>query len=1236
LIHANFRTVRTAALAFALTALAVVSALLALAPAASAAKETFATLGDIAGGTGGQFNQPRGIAVNQSGNGAAAGTFYVVDGNNNRIQQFSPAGEFVRTWGWGVRSSAPEFETCTVAEKCRKGSAGNEAGQLSNAQGIAVDQSTGNVFVANNGSRRISVFKPNGVFLGAFGWGALDGSDSLQFCTTVTGCAAPGSFPPGGGPVGGGQFGEIGGLATDDEGSLYVANRSSRRVDVFEPQLSDSVVTGVEFVRSFGWGAATGADEFEVCTASPCSAPGQTGTAPGQFNFGSPADVGVDSDGNLYALDNGNRRVQKFSPTPAPLESDLGAAALSATFANGNRIALAVQPESSHVFVIGNRQAAESQIGIVEMTSEGAAVDVHGTDFPGERAAGLAVDQPSNGDTVYFSSSAEAQHRVLALNDPALFPTAEPVTGITGTEATFGGQVVSEELESAYRFEYSTDGADWTAAADGTVPAQPGSIAVEETVGGLVPNTKYGVRLTAMRPAGSWRKSSEIVSFATPAISPTVSGGMATSVTGSSARLVAYLNPNHSATSYRFEYGTSAAYGSSTAAASAGDGSEETTVSQLVAGLAPNTTYHFRVVATNQAGEEVGPDLTFTTSSIIPAPPEGRAFELVSLADSNSQRPDASNNFEPTAASGGDAVAYMTLGPMPGSAGGGAIGNVVSRRGADGWTTDPLNPLQAPSLLGGSLLKLVSDDLSRVAIMGPSDPQPAPGGGEGTGNLFQLEPATDTFRTVSLHTPPYRLGQVIDASGGSRDLGVIVFEHNGNLLEEGNGERQLYMWTEATETIDLVGRQPETGEPMEYQTFLASLQAKNHAVSDDGSRIFFISNEEVNQIWVRIDGERSQNVSASQATVPEPRESRTEFRYAASDGSVAFFSSGEKLTDDATPGAGSEDLYRYEVDSEELTDLTVHPGGAEVLGTLGGSDDGSIVYFVARAALAPGAQAGDANVYVWRDDGSAKGSIEFIARDVEEMNYMASQGEPIEGDSPSRVTPDGSKVLFTSVESLTDYPTNGFEQAYLYDVVTDQLRCVSCNPMGGPVTADVRVTGSAELTREGHSLSDDGRRVFFTSAERLAPEDRDSGEDVYEYDTQDGQVTLLSAGTSDNPSLFLDASNNGRDVFFLSDDALVGIDRNEHADIYDARIGGGFASQNPPPAPVHCGPGECQAPTPAAPPPVPASSAVQGPGNQVQKGKRAQKPKKCRKQGKGKKKRGKRCAGKAGKRHGRR
>jgi hypothetical protein len=97
-------------------------------------------------------------------------------------------------------------------------------------------------------------------------------------------------------------------------------------------------------------------------------------------------------------------------------------------------------------------------------------------------------------------------------------------------------------------------------------------------------------------------------------VPPTATTNPATAVTDAGATLAGSVDPKRAPTSYRFEYGTTTAYGQSTAAADAGSGSGGVAVAAPVSGLAPATTYHYRVVASNAAGVAQGGDRTFTTA----------------------------------------------------------------------------------------------------------------------------------------------------------------------------------------------------------------------------------------------------------------------------------------------------------------------------------------------------------------------------------------------------------------------------------------------------------------------------------------------------------------------------------------------------------------------------------------------------------------------------------------------
>jgi hypothetical protein len=95
------------------------------------------------------------------------------------------------------------------------------------------------------------------------------------------------------------------------------------------------------------------------------------------------------------------------------------------------------------------------------------------------------------------------------------------------------------------------------------------------------------------------------------------------------ATLTGSVNPNGQATSYRFEYGRDTYYGSAVpmAYASAGSDSASHAVSQSISGLLPNTTYHYRVVATNASALVAGSDRTFTTAGA-PSARTGQAQDV--------------------------------------------------------------------------------------------------------------------------------------------------------------------------------------------------------------------------------------------------------------------------------------------------------------------------------------------------------------------------------------------------------------------------------------------------------------------------------------------------------------------------------------------------------------------------------------------------------------------------------
>jgi hypothetical protein len=306
------------------------------------------------------------------------------------------------------------------------------------------------------------------------------------------------------------------------------------------------------------------------------------------------------------------------------------------------------------------------------------------------------------------------------------------------------------------------------------------------------------------------------------------------------------------------------------------------------------------------------------------------------------------------------------------------------------------------------------------------------------------------------------------------------------------------------------------------------------------------------------------------------------------------------------------DNLTYLSKDEEPGDV---PNIADVRGVIGASDDGRYVYFASQGQLVEGAPPLDlgAGIYLWHD-----GELSYVGEYPE-----ATPGELIPGLAQqvsvlqqSRVTPDGRHLLFGSItgEGLlsahggVDYDHGSCPSAskecrelYAYSADTDELRCASCIPSGAPATVDatgpIRANSGASGTSEyrNHPLTDDGRFVFFSTREALVPEDLNGRSDAYVYDTQSETPHLLSSGTEPTDSYFLDASGDGKDAFFVTNEKLSAWDVDQGYDVYDARIGGGFPE--PAPAPPSCQGDACQ-PTPLSlNDPTPASSSFNGAGD---------------------------------------
>ena len=120
--------------------------------------------------------------------------------------------------------------------------------------------------------------------------------------------------------------------------------------------------------------------------------------------------------------------------------------------------------------------------------------------------------------------------------------------------------------------------------------------------------------------------------FVTP---PTVVTEGSEAVTASAATVDATVNPNGAEVSAcKFEYGTTEALGSSAPCTSVpGSATSPVAVSAAISGLEADTTYHYRVSATNLAGTSDGQEQTLKTLPLIIEPPASVAFTITPDSD---------------------------------------------------------------------------------------------------------------------------------------------------------------------------------------------------------------------------------------------------------------------------------------------------------------------------------------------------------------------------------------------------------------------------------------------------------------------------------------------------------------------------------------------------------------------------------------------------------------------------
>jgi hypothetical protein len=464
------------------------------------------------------------------------------------------------------------------------------AGEFGGPLGVAVDNSkepsAGDVYVVDVNNKRVvrfdSVGKQLGVIepLGGFSGPLFDTVDPANGDLYVSdGAGKVYKFDPAGVPVAGfATSGVLGGLnapsgvAVDQSnGHLFVEQRGNNTI--------------VEYDSS---GKELGSFPVSVQAAADS--------------------IVVDGEGNVYAVDEKARIVEyPVSNRAEQLVVD-----------TNTPFAVTTDPSSKDIYVVENRGEgwliAEYGPGFTPVTTFGLG------NFSGTGSEGIAVNTLTH--AVYAS---DIENNLGVIFNPFSLPSAAtlPAKNVTTSTLELCGTVnpESKTLAATYQFDYGTE-----TSYGKLLPASPVSIGTGEApvevcakLEGLNPAETIHYQILASNSEGQTPGGDETTK--TLPVLATVDSQSVSLIEQTSTIITGLINPENTQTTYRIEYGTSTAYGFNIPVpdATVGTGLSDITVAQQLTGLQVGTTYHYRILATNTAGTNAGPDGTFTTAP--PTPP---------------------------------------------------------------------------------------------------------------------------------------------------------------------------------------------------------------------------------------------------------------------------------------------------------------------------------------------------------------------------------------------------------------------------------------------------------------------------------------------------------------------------------------------------------------------------------------------------------------------------------------
>jgi hypothetical protein len=725
---------------------------------------------------------PTAVAVDQSSH-----EIYVVDQSNERVEKFTPAGEFVLMFGKELNKTKvaqfkepgnphgiteAEESVCTktdiqAGDTCGSGVEGSGPGTINTGDfgpvfsGAALDvDASGDVWFGDD--NRLERFSSSGVYLSEV---PLPGTGIVGSLAVDTDLSSPsfGDFYALKSPVG--EQNELQQINPASSGEYTLTFGGHTTGSIQAGASPEEIQKSLEELPSIGAHNVIGLEHHDVMFVGAFAS-----TDVEQITASGAATVETITQGNP-----GTPGVlSKFKPNGELVET---------LDASGHPAALALDPASGDLFVSDQRGVGQTpgNATLLEYDPSGAQTEAFGF--------GEVLGKPS-GDALAFGATAQRLYSAtdesaggfglqsFTLPPPGPVPGASEASEVKKTTATLCAEVNPEGKETTYRFQYVTEAkfkADGDSFGAGTLEtAESASVGADfvsheacQAVNGLAPATAYLFRLLASNenaplPGGIDGETAEFTTLPAAAID----SSSVSVVTAESATLQAEVNPLGDATSYRFEYLTEAAYlhneevgeplfaGAARAPladAPIGAGFADVLVSQHLQGLVAHTIYRYRTVVENAVSEAyggplAGPVRAFTTQGPVPlALPDGRGWELVSPPDKRGGLIGTIGVGQIQAAADGGALAFASSTPTEAEPPGGDIWNqILAVRGGVGsssWSARTItNPHQAAT---GVLVNvsgeypLFSSDLSHAVFtpLGPFNPELSPEASEQTAYL---------------------------------------------------------------------------------------------------------------------------------------------------------------------------------------------------------------------------------------------------------------------------------------------------------------------------------------------------------------------------------------------------------------------------------------------------------------------------------------------------------------------